>query len=363
MDRKTSLEDLQGDNPTHSIWGMLGVGGIGSGTFFLINGEHTLGREESRSGHFIDRRDYCKLHIISHYVKALLGDWISVLPIGKVGDDEAGKRLMKEMGKVGLDLRHVQIIPGVQTLYSFCFLYPDGSGGNLTIDNSASDMMGAEEISQMETDFRAYQSHGIALAAPEAPLVARQRLLQMATKYKFLRVASFTSAEIEPAIEMGLLGEIDFLAMNRDEAVTAAGMPSRSGEGSIHSVVKAAFARLAAINPALHITITSGKRGSWSWDGQISRHLPAFPSEVVSTAGAGDAFLAGVIAGKTAELDLSEAQELGLLVAAHAVTSPHTIDPRINRIALRAFASKANLRLSVKVGQFLSNQYPISVHR
>ena len=53
---------------------MIGTGGIGMGNFFALKGNHTLGREESRSGRFIERRDYCKLHIVSHYVKTLLGE-------------------------------------------------------------------------------------------------------------------------------------------------------------------------------------------------------------------------------------------------------------------------------------------------
>lgn len=81
---------------------MIGVGGIGSGSFFLLNGDHTLGREESRSGHFLDKDDYCKLHIISHYVKALLGVDFTVIPIGKVGNDEVGKKLRNEMEEAGL---------------------------------------------------------------------------------------------------------------------------------------------------------------------------------------------------------------------------------------------------------------------
>ena len=52
---------------------MIGVGGIGTVSFFALDGNRTLGREESRGGRFIDRNDYCKLHIVSHYVKALLG--------------------------------------------------------------------------------------------------------------------------------------------------------------------------------------------------------------------------------------------------------------------------------------------------
>ena len=38
---------------------MIGTGGIGSGKFFLLNGDHTLGREESRSGYILDQNDYC----------------------------------------------------------------------------------------------------------------------------------------------------------------------------------------------------------------------------------------------------------------------------------------------------------------
>ena len=61
----------------------------------------------------------------------------------------------------------------------------------------------------------------------------------------------------------------------------------------------------------------------------IPSFLPAFPTRMVSTAGAGDAFLAGVITGLVADLSLTQAQELGSLVAALSVTSPHTINPEL----------------------------------
>ena len=334
---------------------MLGVGGIGSGTFFALDGSHTLGREESRSGHFIDRRDYCKLHIISHYLKALLGEEFHTLPIGKVGDDEAGRRLLKEMRAAGLDLRHVQTVPGAQTMYSFCFLYPDGSGGNLTTGNSACDQVGAEDVSLAEVDFAHYRSCGVALAAPEVPLPARQRLLQLGTQYGFWRVAAFNSAEILPAMEMGLLAMTDLLALNRDEAAAVAGVQSSLDQGSLPLVVETALARLRTFNPDLLVIITAGKDGSWSWDGKDIQHVPAFPVEMVSTAGAGDALLAGLTAGKVAGLSLREAQELGTLVAAHSVTSPHTIDPRIDRVSLRSFKVRNKIALSARVSDLLED--------
>ncbi len=117
---------------------MVGTGGIGSGEFFALRGNHTLRREESRGGRFEDRRDYCKLHIISHYVRTLTGPYLAVYPVGRVGGDETGLRLLREMSDAGLDLAYTRRVAGERTLRSVCLTYPDGSGGNLTADDSAS---------------------------------------------------------------------------------------------------------------------------------------------------------------------------------------------------------------------------------
>ena len=218
------MTSLNVNIPACRYQGMLGVGGIGTGVFFALNGEHTLGREESRSGHFLDRRDYCKLHIITHYLQTLLGAGFVTLPIGRVGDDEAGKRLLREMDSAGMDLRYAQSVPGAQTMYSFCFIYPDGSGGNLTIDNSASDQLEPEDVARAEVDFSRFQGRGIALAAPEVPLAARRKLLELGTQYHFLRVAAFNSAEILPVLEIEMLAITDLLSLNRDEAAAVAGV-------------------------------------------------------------------------------------------------------------------------------------------
>jgi ribokinase len=335
---------------------MIGVGGIGSGSFFILRGDHTLGREESRGGRFLDRRDYCKLHIISHYVKSLLGPDFATIPIGQVGDDDVGQRLMDEMGEVGLDLRYVKVSPGDQTLFSFCFVYPDGSGGNLTTDDSACSRVDAAFVSQAEPEFVRYAGRGVALAAPEIPLEARYKLLELGTEYRFLCAASFVAEEMQPAVEMGMLNHIDLLAINVDEAAAAAGLSleERLKSNSVASVVEAALERLRGLNPAMLISITAGKNGSWSWDGESLVHLPAFEAETVSTAGAGDAHLAGIVAGLVAGLRMPQAQELGTLTAALSVTSPHTIDKRINRKSLRAFADETQPPLCNPVQQLLS---------
>ncbi len=150
-----------------------------------------------------------------------------------------------------------------------------------------------------------------------------------------------------------MLGQTDLLALNADEAAAAAGTSLEEGRDSILEVVEAAIERLHAINPSLLVSITAGKEGSWSWDSDKLVHVPALPVDVVSTAGAGDAHLAGIIAGLVAGLTLPQAQELGTLVAAHAVTSPHTIDKRIDREALRAFAEGSQSPISDLVRHLL----------
>jgi ribokinase len=347
------MEPLRIEPDRYRYQAMIGVGGIGAGAFFALNGNHTLGREESRGGRFLDRQDYCKLHIVSHYVRTLLGASFSAVLIGKVGDDEVGKRLLTEMEEAGLDMQYVRCCPGQQTLFSFCFVYPDGSGGNLTTDDSACSKVDAGLVLQAEPEFARFDGRGVALAVPEVPISARRALLKLGTKYHFLRVASFTSGEMMTAIEVGILSDVDLLAINIDEAAVAAEL--FSVQESPLTVVETAVKKLRSINPGIRISITAGTHGSWSWDGVSLSYVPKYEAEVQSTAGAGDAHLAGIIVGLAAGLALSEAQQVGTLVAALSVTSPHTIHKGIDRGALRTFVEVAKAPVCDSVRRLLGN--------
>lgn len=331
--------------------GMVGVGGIGSGSIFLLNGNHTLGREESRSGRFIDRRDYCKLHIVSHYVKALLGEAFTVIPVGRVGDDEAGRVLYEELREAGLVMDYVERARGQKTLYSFCFIYPDGSGGNLTTDDSACAHVDSGYVNRAEPVFFAFKEKGVALAVPEVGLDARKRLLELGSAHSFFRVASFSSAEIEDACSDSLLSMVDLLALNIDEASCAAGIENPSAR--IEDVVFDSFRILSRMNHSMMITITAGAKGSWAWEAGLIDYKPSVSVAAVSTAGAGDAFLAGVIAGVCAGLPLFSAHELGALTGAFSVTSPHTIHKGLNRQNLSEFSKNVSFRLSHGVKRLL----------
>jgi ribokinase len=317
---------------------LIGVGGIGAGSFFQLNGNETLGREESRAGRFLDQRDYCKLHIIAQNFCALLGPGVPTILLGRVGDDDTGRRLIGEMRGSGLDIRHVDVCPGEQTLFSFCFLYPDGSGGNMTTEDSACSHVDAAFVERARQEFDRFRGRGIALAAPETPLESRAALLRVATEYGFFRAASFTALEVPAAMAAGMIQYVDLLALNRSEAEAALHL----APGVLEAAELAArtVERFAVEYPRMQISITAGANGNWFWDGASMNFTPALPVPVRNTAGAGDAHLGALLAGLAAGLSSQQAQRLAILTAAYSVTSPHTIHPDLDGDSLRRFAAQ-----------------------
>jgi ribokinase len=334
--------------------GLVGTGGIGHGSFFLLEGNQTLGREESRAGSLLDRRDYCKLHIICHYLKTVLGERMRVYPIGRVGGDQNGERLLREMAAAGMDMRFVKTEPGRSTLFSFCLVYPDGSGGNVTTRDSASGCVNESQVEEAVPVLEDLGGKGIALAVPEVPLAARNALLARASRHGLFRAASFTRAEMGEARESGLLGQVDLCAVNLEEAAAAAGIPSDTGAAEPAVIARRAAEALAREFPRLALSITGGKSGSWAWDGSSLAFDPSVRVQVAGTAGAGDAHFAGLLAGLAQELPLHEAMELGTIYAGASVTSPHTIHPFLTPALLRSVCA-LRARTSARVLALLDN--------
>jgi sugar/nucleoside kinase (ribokinase family) len=348
-----SKEELNFNPDLLKYSGIIGTGGIGSGKFFVINGDQTLGREESRSGHFLNMRDYCKQHIILHYIKVLLGPSFSVIPIGKIGDDDIGQILFSEMARTGFIMKRIEVVKNVSTLYSFCFAYPDGSGGNLTTDNSASVQVDEDFIAKAVADIENLGTRGIIMAAPEVPLKARQKLLELGKQNGLFCAASFTTEEMRNACESGMITSVDLGAINLEEASAIAGSSINSKDNV--PVIEAAIRRLRMSNEKIMVSVTCGMQGSWCWDSNELSWFPAVKTTAISTAGAGDAFFAGILSGIAIGLSLKEAQQLATLVAGMSVTSPHTIHDGINRHSLFEFLKKSDLDFSEIIYKILED--------
>ena len=353
-------------DPIRGFCQTVGIGGIGSGIVFALEGQETLSRNESRLGKLQDARDYCKLHIVAHYIAQLMGakkapHSFRVVPIGVIGSDAIGQRLFEEMDEAGLETQFVRTDSQAKTLFSVCFVYPDGSGGNITTSNSACSTLGEIDLRAARDAMKEAGPHGIALCLPEVPLESRRDFLRMAKECGNCRAASFVRSEIRLAREMNLYASIDLLALNKEEASALVGYPYEAAHTD--RFLSDCSASLTALQPDIRIVLTVGENGAHGYEHGTWEFCPAPKVSVASTAGAGDALLAGVLSGLSAGLPLlpagtrreslskqsvRTALDLGVLTASYSVTSAHTIHPDASLATLLAFAESHGMAISAE---------------
>jgi len=341
--------------------------------FFDLKGNRTLGREESREGYLLGNLDFCKLHIISHYVAVFLRPGagtrasFKVVPLGKIGSDNTGESLVGMMHKVGMDTSFVTRDKWATTLFSVCFQYPDSSGGNITTAASASSRLTPDEIRKAEPVFNAYRGQGIAVAAPEVPLETRLALLELATEYGFLRFCALNSAEIVQLSAADFFKHTDVLALNRDEAESL--LQARLDPGKPRSFLKLLEKKLISYNPGIRISLTMGSAGSYGFERGAWEFTPSAEVKAKSTAGAGDASLAGLIISAAcgfpfilpkrkkrkslAQAPLETALDFAALLASLSVMSTDTINLEANRKTLCEHGKKLGLTYSDRTARLL----------
>lgn len=352
---------------------LIGVGGIGTGIFFDLEGNHTLGRNESRPGRLLDVRDYCKLHIVIHYIGKLLGAQapgapFHIVPVGRVGDDAAGRQLVKEMSEAGIDTARVHATTERPTLFSVCFQYPDGTGGNITTSNSAAAALCEADVNEVAGLLKSGGRRGIALAVPEVSLEVRHDFLRLATQAEAFRAASFVPAEIGSAKQTGLFCLLDLVSLNEEEAGELVGCPFSLDAPEIF--VRRCQHFLRSSFPDLQMVVSVGKDGAYGVTTNMWSHCPAPKVEVASTAGAGDSLLGGVIAAVAAGIpflrpepaaesatgqSIATALELGVLLASYKCLSPHTIHPLASIDTLSSFGRDLGWSFAPQIEELLTD--------
>jgi fructose-1-phosphate kinase PfkB-like protein len=125
------------------------------------------------------------------------------------------------------------------------------------------------------------------------------------------------------------------------------------GGCSQQQFLDASYKTANALTPTMKMVVSAGAAGAHVMEYGNWSHHKAVPIEAVSTAGAGDALLAGIVVGLVAGVPLVNvstetarkcgAIDLGLALAALSVTSPHTIHPGVSRESFLAFAAKVGM--------------------
>lgn len=342
---------------------VVGTGGVGQGILFQLEENHTMGRNESRQAQLTDSQDYCKLHIILHYIATFLNGDLPVYAISRVGADEQGKQLKKIMSKAGIDVSCVSEDKYHSTMYAVCYQYPNGECCNISTENSACMEVGKTDIDYFFQNISP-KGRGVIFAIPEVPLSTRIYFLEIGRKKGCCNVASVLSAEVVEFVVRGGVEKTDILSINEDEAEMFAKLDKENYVKGT-DVVKACVVFLQKINPDICVIVTQGEKGAYvQWKEKVYRNH-AIDVPVVNTAGAGDCFIATVIAAllKGNELfptgvkigEVGSALDLGSVASAKKIGCKDTIDFSMSLESLWTFSQEHGIVFSNCLYQFFKN--------
>jgi sugar/nucleoside kinase (ribokinase family) len=319
---------------------VVGTGGVGTGMLLLSPIQETLGRSESRLVTASEAKDYCKLHIVFHYIAAIAGKDIGVYPLSFVGQDSIGEELLEEMQEAGMRTEYMGRSKTHKTMLSVCLQYPDKEGCNMTVINSAANEVTPDYIRECMEQL-SVDADTLVAAIPEVSVESRAALLREGKKRGAFCVLSVPEAEAEAFLKEEVFSCCDLLAVNEEEARALLVAVSRGEKDPINpdtpqTLVEALYQYMQKFHPGMALLVTFGKSGSYTMERGHLEYLPARKVAVKNTTGAGDACLGGTIAGlcmgwplqsrdKEGSPGLSSAAELGTLCAGMAVQCEDTI--------------------------------------
>jgi ribokinase len=219
--------------------------------------------------------------------------------MGKLGDDEGGKILLKAFQDSGVDTRGVIVVPGQRS--ASCFIPIDEHGerqiyciGGVALYENEGELR-SELLKDVAVLFIADAFQNVALKAMD--------MIPHGAKVVFNPgglMASYGTEFLKPIFE-----RTDALLVSQEEAKTIT-----------HQTEPRVAASALASMGAQVVMHTLGANGVLVLKNGKFNTLPSFPVElVVDTTGAGDAFAAGVIAGVVQGMDWEDAARMGCATA------------------------------------------------
>jgi len=280
------------------------------------------------------------------------------LLLSVVGDDAEGTALLRSLDAAALSRRGVCIVPGARTATVTAVFGSDGDIAAAVAD------CGLVESGLNDAWLRRFSR-----SLRSAPVVCADANLSDATLAALPALLAGRPLWLEPvsvakaARAARLLSSAAFVSPNAAELIALAtaaraltdGYAATAAERALlPSSFPCAASAFAALRPCVevvldsgcgHVVTTLGALGvllSWRCQGSLrTLHLPAAPTTVLSTAGAGDALVAGALAGLCAGQTPVDALALGVAAAAFVVSRPENTPPRDvwpSRAALAATA-------------------------
>ncbi|MBR4549431.1 MAG: ribokinase [Oscillospiraceae bacterium] len=234
---------------------------------------------------------------------ALARAGLNVSLAGAVGED--GRFLLSELGRAGVDTRHVDVLPGVRTGHAI--IQNNAEGENcILVFGGANHCTGREQIDRVLGFF----GEGDVLTLQNE--IRELEYLIRSAKARGMTIA-FTPAPMNAAVPLLPLELIDYLFLNEVEAGVLLG---RRAEDAPLDAARALRERFGVKNVALTLgaagSVFSGETGDYT--------QAALPTEPVDTTGAGDTFAGFFLAGALQGLDTQRAMYVASAAASIAIT-------------------------------------------
>jgi len=227
--------------------------------------------------------------------------------IGKVGNDDFGKRLTNNMKETGIYLNNLLVDPSETT--GTALITVDNKGENEIIVISGSNMkVAAEDISQFKEVF---QKVNIVLTQLEIPLEAVMETSKLARKNDCIFILNPAPAQTIPD---SLFSSVDFFTPNEIELAEL----SCQSCDTIKDIEKAA--KKIIDKGVKNIIVTMGDKGALFVNRETVNHFPVTAVEAVDTTGAGDAFNGALACALNMNKEIAEAIDFAHSVASVSVT-------------------------------------------
>lgn len=227
----------------------------------------------------------------------------------RIGQDPAGKEVLRVMKKFGVDTKLIEVDKKEESGYSVIFINKSGDRTTLTFRGAAD----FNRLKNLKTS--KLVSKWFFVTSVNGNYQMLKELFNHA-KEKGIKIAwNPGNAELEfSKNKMGsLLKKIDVLFVNIDEAKRL----TKSQTKEIKGIIK----KLERLAPYSKLCITGGKDGAWVKKDHEFYHAPILDKKVVNATGAGDAFGSGFVAGFIIyNGDLKKSLQLGMLNSNSVVT-------------------------------------------
>jgi pseudouridine kinase len=236
-----------------------------------------------------------------------------------IGQDEAGRTLTGHLRDAGVDTDGVVAVEGESTGEYCAVLEPDGGLAVAFADMAVLDLLKPDRLEPFAPRLR----HASWLFADcNLPADTLRYLLEMAGN-SISRLAIDAVSVAKSARLPENLSGIDLLFLNGDEAAAMLG----GDPGSPDDAVNGLRARGAE-----SVVLTLGREGCLAAGPDGLMRVPAVTVDAVDVTGAGDAMVAGTLAGLVAGTSWTEAVEAGARAAAATASSRESVIPGAFRL-------------------------------